>query len=491
MIDNETGDIAEIVSAKSSGSPSLLKRVSKFFSNIPDGELLTPSEEPAILSSNVRIARKSGPFMLTLGNVALEVHPDLPVTGEESNTAQEWIIHTGAAFYESVPMFLRIGTNETVLLGRVDDLQTRIFSFDNSVANRHVKIFNRKGELTIQPLELELPTRISSINTSTDVWAVRQKNLLRLPEILGHALAQFDDEHALGIARNVNELLASEAYREPNDKGMPGGIINLPNEMTVVIMGDIHARVENLLCVITEGGLLTALERGEACLVFLGDLIHGQESGGLENMESSVFILDLFFMLKRRFPKNVFYIRGNHESFSPNVGKGGVPQGLLFRKHLEKLRGKEYAAEIEKLFNGLAFIIQGEGFAACHGAPARSKVNRETLINIQRYPGIQSELVWNRLRQGIRPAGYVKGSVKKFRKTLNLAKHAPLIVAHTPLSLEDTLWLNVGDIKGHHIVYSAHTHRVAALAMKNGQVTPLEFIPELALKFLANQHKAQ
>jgi predicted phosphodiesterase len=230
--------------------------------------------------------------------------------------------------------------------------------------------------------------------------------------------------------------------------------------------------------------MLAALERKEACLVFLGDMVHSQESDELEDMDSSVFILDLFCMLKRRFPENVFYVHGNHESFSADVGKGGVPQGMLFHKYLKKLRGRAYVTEIEKLFDGLAFVVQGDDFAACHGAPVRSKVNLNVLINIRRYPGIQSELVWNRLRQGNRPTGYSKGSVKRFRRTLNLPKHAPLIVGHTPQSDEDTLWLNVGGIEGHHIVYSAHMHRLAAMVMSEGHATPLEFVPDAALAFL-------
>jgi len=358
------------------------------------------------------------------------------------------------------------------------------------VAKRHVRITNHRGGLTIQPLELERSITISTIDPVTPVWMARRENLLRLPDVLGRPLTQFDDQQALDIVREVNGLLAAEIYRDLTDDGEPGGVIRFPDDMTVVIMGDIHARADNILRVITEGGTLAALERGEACLVFLGDLVHSQETGELESMDSSVFILDLFLMLKLRFPENVFYVHGNHESFSHNVGKAGVPQGILLRKHLKKRRGKAYVAEIAKLFDGLAFVVQGNKFAACHGAPVRSKASRDTLVNIQRYPGIQYELTWSRLRKGDRPTGYTKGSVKRFRKTLDLPKHATLIVAHTPLSLKETVWMDVGDIRGHHVVYSAYTHRVAAMVMSEGEATPLEFIPEPALAFLNDEsHK--
>jgi len=186
-------------------------------------------------------------------------------------------------------------------------------------------------------------------------------------------------------------------------------------------------------------------------------------------------------MLKRRFPESVFYVCGNHESFSPDVGKSGVPQGLLLRKYLKRRRGRDYLGEIETLFNGLAYIVHGNEFAACHGGPVRSKVTRNTLVNIHRYPGLRSEIVWNRLRQGNRPVGYGKGSVKRFRQLLNLSKNATLIVGHTPKSMTDTIWRDIGGIEGHHIIYSAHTHRLAAMLMHDGHATALEFVPEPAL----------
>ena len=463
-----------------SGKWSLLGRIKEVFKSGPTGELLIPTSSPVTLSSTVRVAWGGQPFALRLGKVALQVHPDLPISGDENAGPREWIVHAGSEFYDGVPKFVRIPLGSSVLFGRSDSVQKRIFQYDKSVGNRHVRISNRKGELAIEPLDLERSTDISELDGDNTVWVHRRENFMRLPDVLGRPLTEFGDDEAVDIISKVNGILAEEVYRDLDEEGTPGGIIRIPDDKTVVLMGDVHARAENLLRVITEGGLLRALEKDKACLVLLGDMIHSQEADELEEMDSSIFMIDLFSALKLRFPENVFYLHGNHESFSPDVGKGGVPQGILFRKHLKKRRGKAYVAEVESLFAKLAFVVQGNGFAACHGGPVLSRINRNTLVNIQRYPGIQHELVWNRLRRGNRPAGYSKGSVKRFRQTLDLPKHAPVIVGHTPLSTEETLWLNVGDIQGHHIVYSAHTHRLAAIVMSEGQFTPLEFIPEPA-----------
>ncbi|MDH3742757.1 MAG: hypothetical protein OER56_14290, partial [Hyphomicrobiales bacterium] len=83
-----------------------------------------------------------------------------------------------------------------------------------------------------------------------------------------------------------------------------------------------------------------------------------------------------------------------------------------------------------------------------------------------------------------RPGGYGKGSVKRFRQILNVSKHAPVIVGHTPQSSKETMWLNVGGIAGHHIIYSARTDRAAAVVTSKGVAIPFEFIPDPALSFL-------
>jgi len=460
---------------------SFIERMRRVFDGTSDAIELLPEQEPCELSAPVRVAWSTGPFRLTLGKTTMELHPDSEADDRKRGGQRDWIVHPGEEFYRSLTGFLRICPGDNVILGREDDVQTAIFDYSKSIARRHVEITNRNGELTLKPLD---PDRLCAIsffpesNAPQKLLDQRRRNLERLTALLGHPFETFDRDDALERITRVNRILAEEAFRERDADGNPGGILELPEDLTPLIVGDIHTRIDNLLKVVVEGGFVEALERNDACLVLLGDLVHSQEPGELEEMDSSILILDTFLMLKERFPANVFYIRGNHESFSPDVGKGGVAQGVLLRKHLKKVRGKAFLSEVETLFEQLPFVVQNAQFAACHGAPTRSDVNRESLVNIQRYPGLQHEIVWNRVRQGNRPGGYTKGSVKRFRRTLGLPKHAPVIVAHTPLSNEDTVWLDVTEISGHHVVYSAHLHVVGAMILIGNRAVPLEYAAE-------------
>jgi predicted phosphodiesterase len=463
--------------------PSLFGRVGRFFGKTSKGELIEPAE-PVALTGTVRIAWQDKPFALTLGVSRLEFHPDLTITGKRKDGSREWIIHSGEDFYTSVPRFIRVRPGQELVLGRRDELQCDIFGFNSSVANRHVRVCNKRGELSLQPLDDERITNIEAISSARSVWRTRKANLQRLCDVIGHPLKPYDDEEALDVITRVNAIMAKEAYRERDDDGAPGGIIQFPRSKTTIVLGDVHTRIDNVLRILTEGGTLAALEDGSACLVFLGDLVHSEERGEIEEMDSSLFILDVFCMLKLRFPKNVFYVHGNHDSFSPEVCKAGVPQGILLRRFLKKRRGKAYVQEVDKLFDGLAYIVAGNDFAACHGGPVRSRVIHSTLVNLKRYPGIQHELVWNRVRRDTRPNGYGKGSVKRFRQTLGIAKHAPVIVGHTPLSFDETVWFNIMGITGHHIVYTAHTDRAAAMVLHDKKMVALEYIPENSLAML-------
>lgn len=467
--------------------PSMFDRLGWLLQRRPEGALVQPTSTPLSLTANIRVAWDGRPFMMTLGRIELECHPDLGINGEERLGVREWIVQPRSKASDGLPKSMRIKGNEPAVLGRHDDVQAGLFNYDRSVAGRHLRIDSQAGDLTLQPLDSDRSTSVSAIESPSALWSMRVERLMRLSSVLGRPIAQLDDSEALEAIREVNAVIKAETYRDTDDDGAAGGVIRFPDGMPVVVMGDVHARVDNILRVITEGDVLEALEHDGTCLVFLGDLLHSEASGELEDMTSSVLALDLFTLLKRRFPRNVFYVHGNHESFSSDVGKGGVLQGLLFRKYLKKQRGKAYVAEVETLFDNLAYVVQGQGFAACHGAPVRSAVDRQTLVNIRRYPGLQHELVWNRLRQSNRPAGYGKGSVKRFRRTLNLPKHAPVVVAHTPQSKDETIWMNVGNIQGHHIIYSAHTDRLAVFVANGAETWPLELVPDAALAWLDDQ----
>ena len=247
-------------------------------------------------------------------------------------------------------------------------------------------------------------------------------------------LAVLSAETGLAVLDEVNHLLRDAPHRPKDGDGNAGGLVELPADSRPIVVGDLHARLDNLLKILSENGLMEGLERGDVSLILLGDEVHPELDDQIEEMDSSVLMMDLVFRLMLRFPSQVFFLLGNHDSFSTEVMKRGVPQGLLWRKRLQALRGDEYVEQMELLYQQSPLVAVAEGFVACHAGPPRASVSREALIEIRRFPALVHELTWTRARTPAFPAGYGPSDVARFRKSLGLSKEIPLIVAHHPVS---------------------------------------------------------
>jgi hypothetical protein len=254
--------------------------------------------------------------------------------------------------------------------------------------------------------------------------------------------------------------------------------------MIPIIIGDLHAQVDNLLTLLTQNHFLEAMSEGRATMVILGDAVHSEMDGQMEDMETSLLIMDLILRLKLWFPQQVFYVRGNHDSFSDEVSKSGIPQGLLWAKALGDARGEDYRKAMDRLYGLVPFVVLSKNYAACHAAPPRGKVDLDMLINIHRYPGLVQEITCNRLSRPNRPSGYTKGDVKRFRNTLKLDGKAELFVGHTPLTRHDTLWSDVGGIAHHDVVFSGNIPWVGVYTSANGEMIPLRYRSESLLPII-------
>ncbi len=218
--------------------------------------------------------------------------------------------------------------------------------------------------------------------------------------------------------------------------------------------------------------MLDGLERGSAVMLLLGDVAHRDVGDDLEELHSSVLLMDLVLRLKRHYPEGVFLLLGNHESFSPDVMKGGVVQGVLWDHHLRKTRGDAYRDAMASFYDRLPVIAVSSTFLACHAGAPRRRTTREMLRDVRRHPALLHELTWNRFRSRRSPAGYTAGDVRRLRKALEVERSVPFIVGHQPCSDTDTLWLNVGRIDDHHVIYSSRTDEIGLFTQVDGRVVP-------------------
>ena len=443
---------------------------------------ITLSDTPQKLERAGRIAHDDRSFDLLLSDSRLRFQPEIPIGTKRKALQKDWIVLTEqGCTTRNMKGFIRIRAGETIVIGQVHKELREIFQFSEQVAQRHVSVTNRRGDLIITPLVLDRPTQVirhDDLDHRKQMERGKYKTLLEIKRIYGGIIAPLPPGTALRVLKLANEAVRNEPFRPLDRHGLPGGLGELPPGTTPVIVGDLHAQVNNLLKIVSENCLLDCLRMKTATLIILGDAVHSEMAGEMEKFETSMLIMDIIFRLKITFPGNVFYIRGNHDSFAPEINKHGSLQGELFRETLQKARGGEYVREMQNFYDLLPYVILSDSFVACHAGPPRTETSREDLINIRENRGLSADLTTTRLRRPHNLSGYSKGDVKRLRKSLELPTKTRCIVGHTPMDPFGSFWLHAGNIKNHHVIYSAHAEGPSLIIRTGDSYTPVSYPAE-------------
>jgi Calcineurin-like phosphoesterase len=451
-------------------------------------EWFTVTDQLQELKEECRIPHDGKTFEMFIGDQQLVFHPEIPIGVKKKNIQKNWLISPSkACLANTINGFSRIRVGERVLIGKDNHQFDEIFHFTDSVSKRHLTVTNIKGDLMICPLDGKAPIQIvrgGGQDIRERIGTNRYNSILGIRQIYGGSITMLPPVEALATIREVNGILSDESFREKNDSGVPGALLELPDDLRLLIVGDLHAQVDNLLKILNENCLLSHLASNSACLIILGDAIHSEIPKEMEDMDSSILMMDLIFKMKCHFPENFFYLLGNHDSFDETVCKAGVYQGALMRKRLRELRGDVYVEEMQKFYDLLPMIMKTDSCVACHAAPPRKRIDRNKVINLRKHPKICYEILSNRLKRSHYLAGYDKRDVKQFRSSLGLAKRSPFVVGHTPLDPFNSFWKNAGNIKGHHIIYSGREEGPSLFIQIRKKMIPLSYPVEPLTKII-------
>ena len=444
--------------------------------------------------TKVRFPCPLAPILMQLGG---EQGKRLQLYPEPLLTAAGGMAPTGAYLIEDpeyavgqLQGFLRLVPGDALVLGREELQQRDLMDYPPTVAERHLRIKLGADGLTLKNLAPTEGSCLSPLPPKAG-WKssaeLRLAKLEYLAQVLGAPIAEPSPEAALALIEGVIAQIAADPNQRKDSQGRPGGLVEVPEELDPVFVGDLHARIDNLLVVLTQNAVLDGLEAGRVALIIIGDAPHPDEEGQEGDMGTSMLLMDLIFRLQLAFPGQVYYLRGNHDSFSEEISKNGVPQGVLWEHALREQRGGAYFEAMSRLYRCLPYVATSPRFVACHAGPPTSSVTRAQLIDIRDNPRLEREVTRVRLRKPNSPAGYGPGDIKRLRKALGLGPYVPLLVGHTPLSNDDTLWLEAGNIEAHHVVFGAHPEWIGIVALVAERFLPLRY-PVEPLTVLYNRH---
>jgi len=477
------------MAASSKSKKGFFERLKSVFIETQKCNEIDLTEPLRLCKESVRIPLDNCPLEISLNvnSISLNLVPEQYIGEKHGNDKFSLLLFNPDYFYTQISAFIRIAEGDHLIVGREDEHQHVLFHTPDKIAKQQFAIIHEGSSLLIKDLQSEQGTTLTPhAQEKRDFNAMRMDNLREIRRIFRGPIELLPAETALEDLNKVNRLLEKEPLRPKDDDGMPGGVVSLPKKMIPIIIGDLHAQVNNLLTLLTQNRFLEMLSDGKAAMVFLGDAVHSEMDGCLEEMESSLLMMDIILRLKLWFPQQVFYVRGNHDSFSDEIGKAGIPQGLLWAQAIQKARGEAYKKAMDRFYELLPYVLLSKNYVACHAAPPKGKVDMDMLVNIKKYPGLIQEVTCNRLYRPNRLAGYTKGDVKRFRKALNLQGKAELFVGHTPLTRHETLWLNVGGIEHHDVVFSGNIPWIGVFTRVQEQMIPLRYRSESLLEILNN-----
>jgi hypothetical protein len=215
-----------------------------------------------------------------------------------------------------------------------------------------------------------------------------------------------------------------EAIRPADPEWRPGGLVLLDRGLPTIVVPDLHARMDFFLSVLAyeaEKGstAIELLAEGRLQIVCLGDGVHSegravrrwqtaleefQEEYRVhdsmdEEMRESLGVMGMVMEVKRSFPAQFHFLKGNHENITNEMGGGNLPfrkfalEGIMTLDYMERFYGEEMVRAYALFEKELPLLAAGRGLLISHAEPG-GFFDRESLISYRRHPEVVTGLTW-------------------------------------------------------------------------------------------------
>lgn len=235
-----------------------------------------------------------------------------------------------------------------------------------------------------------------------------------------------------------------ESYRPKNDEGNPGGLLDFSSStLPVLVVPDIHGRSDMLLKILEfkfDGTktVLEGLNDNSLLVVCVGDAVHGEMRAYdrwlksysdwqidvyagpsmKEEMNENISVWRILMLLKKKFPANFHFLKGNHENVTNECGHGNysfrkfVNEGQMCCDFIRQVYGDVILHLISLWEKKLPVCAVFSSFCVSHAEPA-AEFKRDEVINSSLLDEVVYGFTWTRNDDA------EKNSCKKTLKNLN------------------------------------------------------------------------
>lgn len=249
-----------------------------------------------------------------------------------------------------------------------------------------------------------------------------------------HALARPLSDVLKGSVKILENEVA--ALRPKDSSGLPGGMILLKNSISTLIVPDLHGRstfLPDLLKSTSQGHkIIDLLKENSLQIVCVGDGMHAEsravkrwrvaykefqqnfrdspamDEEMLENITTMMKVMEL----KRDFPENFHFLKGNHENIMDENGNGNhsfakfAAESSMTKRYMKLFFGDEILRDFDCFEKNLPLLVRGEDFIISHARPDVT-YGLQDIIDCRKNPHVVKGLTWTR-NSGAEPGATVK-----------------------------------------------------------------------------------
>ncbi|MBO7639687.1 MAG: metallophosphoesterase [Treponema sp.] len=236
------------------------------------------------------------------------------------------------------------------------------------------------------------------------------------------------EQEVLSIAEDAVNVLANEKndYRPVGYKKTPGGLLDFSSlEQDVILVPDLHARPDFLLKLLDSDllgiNLLEALAEKRCTVICVGDCFHTETPGFCAERWKKAYmswqvgkadcpemrgeIKDCFatlftvMMLKKAFPENFHFLKGNHENILNENEHGNYSfykyanEGQMVFDFLDEVYSQATIHIINSFEKLLPIVALFKTFAVSHAEP-RTSCSRKDIIDYRKNDSVILNFTW-------------------------------------------------------------------------------------------------